>query len=249
MIGKSGLFARRKLPQISPDSISGLTAWLDASDSSRLFDSDSGGQIVAAGGHVARFEDKSGNGRHFSTLVESHRPTRQTGVKNGLDVLRFDGANNTLLSAAALSEFVSGTGSAVFIVAKASAVSGTPFVLPDTGGLHGFFGISGNSVTAFSFDGAFPVDEASVSHAATEWTVFAATHNGSTLTVRANGVGGAGAAHGTKSAMTAGLRIGRTWNQSAHFNGDVAEIITYNVALSTTDRDSVESYLQDKWAI
>ena len=33
------------------------------------------------------------------------------------------------------------------------------------------------------------------------------------------------------------------------FHGDLAELVTYNVALSAVDREAVESYLMDKWAI
>jgi hypothetical protein len=32
-------------------------------------------------------------------------------------------------------------------------------------------------------------------------------------------------------------------------SGDIGEVIIYNVALSTGDREAVESYLMTKWAI
>ena len=34
-----------------------------------------------------------------------------------------------------------------------------------------------------------------------------------------------------------------------YLNGDIAEIIIYNSALSDADRSAVESYLMTKWAI
>jgi hypothetical protein len=36
---------------------------------------------------------------------------------------------------------------------------------------------------------------------------------------------------------------------SGYLNGDIAEIIIYNSALSDTDRGLVESYLLAKWGI
>jgi hypothetical protein len=38
-------------------------------------------------------------------------------------------------------------------------------------------------------------------------------------------------------------------DQSEFLNGDIAEIIIYNTALSDTDRAAVESYLMQKWSI
>jgi hypothetical protein len=44
--------------------------------------------------------------------------------------------------------------------------------------------------------------------------------------------------------------IGARYNGSSnYFYGDICEIIAYNSALSDPDRQSVESYLNNKWAI
>jgi hypothetical protein len=70
--------------------------WLDASDSNTLYDATSGGSLVAADGTIARWEDKSGNGRHFTQSTSDLRPTRKTAIQNGKDVVRFDGADYLL---------------------------------------------------------------------------------------------------------------------------------------------------------
>jgi hypothetical protein len=75
----------------TPAAIS-TSLWLDAADSSTLFDAVSGGSLVAADGAVARWEDKSGNARHATQATLGSRPLRKTSIQNGLDVLRFNGS-------------------------------------------------------------------------------------------------------------------------------------------------------------
>jgi hypothetical protein len=79
-------------PAVTPSTITGLQLWLDAGDSSSLFDATTGGSLVAADATVARWQDKSGNGRHATQSNSALRPIKKNGVQNGLSVLRFDGA-------------------------------------------------------------------------------------------------------------------------------------------------------------
>jgi hypothetical protein len=80
-------------PTLAPGGVStGLQLWLDASDASTLYDATSGGSLVAADGGVARWEDKSGNGRHATQGTASRRPVRKAAIQGGKDVLRFDGS-------------------------------------------------------------------------------------------------------------------------------------------------------------
>ena len=51
--------------------------WLDAADPSTLFDAVSGGNNVTTGNAVARWQDKSGNGRNVTQSNASFRPTYQ----------------------------------------------------------------------------------------------------------------------------------------------------------------------------
>ena len=82
--------SRRRSVQVDPaDTSPGL--WLRA-DSDRLFDSDVGGATPANGGSVGRWEDRSGNGRHYIQSNASQRPTRQVAGYNGRDFVRCDQA-------------------------------------------------------------------------------------------------------------------------------------------------------------
>jgi hypothetical protein len=54
--------------------------WLDASDSST---------ITESGGVVSQWDDKSGNGRHFTQATVANRPTFESAVQNGLSAVKF----------------------------------------------------------------------------------------------------------------------------------------------------------------
>ena len=64
-----------------------------------------------------------------------------------------------------------------------------------------------------------------------------------------NGSGGTPLAiTGTPASGTTVMQIGTDEGGSA-LNGDIAELLFFNSALNTTDRQNVESYLNTKWAI
>lgn len=104
-----------------PKQISGLQLWLDASAAETLYDATTGGSLVAADGGVARWEDKSGNGRHATQGTSANRPARKTAIQGGKDVLRFDGSNDSLSipSSTATFKFLhDGTNCTLFFVAR-----------------------------------------------------------------------------------------------------------------------------------
>jgi hypothetical protein len=112
----------------APETISGLQLWLDAADPAVLFDATSGGSPVAAEGAVARWEDKSGNGRHATQATSGSRPLRKAAVQGGKDVLRFDGSDDFLsvASSGAAFKFLHDGDSTIFSVYKWTAPSSAP---------------------------------------------------------------------------------------------------------------------------
>jgi hypothetical protein len=85
----------------TPNLISGLQLWLDASDTSTLYDATAGGSLVTTDGSaVARWNDKSGNNRHATQATSNARPLLKTGANgiNSKTVLSFDGSNDFLTS-------------------------------------------------------------------------------------------------------------------------------------------------------
>jgi len=256
MRGKAGLFSR--FQPFSPGSLSGLTGWWDASESATLFDADTGGSAATADGEVGRIEDKSGAGRNFFQATSGNRPTRKTAVQNGLDVLRFDGTSDRMETSQAFSDFVDSTEGTVFVVCKATAVdtnSGTQpsndVVLTEAGGAHGFVMLrSDDTAAAFGFGvSPFAYTTASLTYVPGSWKVFSTLHDGTDLAFHINSGSPATGALATRNFMGSSLVLGANNNVSQFFDGDVGEVITYNVALGTADREAVETYLMSKWGI
>jgi hypothetical protein len=258
MRGKAGLFSR--FQPFSPTSLAGLTGWWDASDASTLFDDSSNGSPSTADGQVGRIEDKSGsgNGRHFTTAPSSVMPIRKISQQNGRDVVRFDGVNDLMGTSQAFSSFVDSSQGTVFVVCKATAVdtnSGTQpsndVVLTEAGGAHGFVMLrSDDTAAAFGFGvSPFAYTTASLTYVPGSWKVFSTLHDGTDLAFHINSGSPATGALATRNFMGSSLVLGANNNVSQFFDGDVGEIITYNVALSSGDRVKVETYLMNKWGI
>jgi hypothetical protein len=108
--------------------IAGLQAWFDASDTSTLFNATAGGSLVSADGAVARWQDKSGNNRHFTQATSGSRPTRKTAAQGGKDVLRFDGSDDfmSIASSTATFKFLHDGDATVFAVYRWTAPAGAP---------------------------------------------------------------------------------------------------------------------------
>jgi hypothetical protein len=250
----------------SPSSVSGLQLWLDASDASTLFTATTGGSLVAADGGVARWEDKSGNARHFTQSTSGSRPLRKTSQQNGKDTLLFDGTNDFLSGGDYLD--VNTGGITAFVVHKRNATGTTHELLTkaDNNGLGWFFRhisadklsaylqqtvadassrASANTVTASSYIVAV------MWFAAGAFQSIAYSRNGTALAM-ANAVseGGSGAQTppNTNGVMLIGAQVyaGLYYN---HANANIAEIIIYDTALSDANRSAVESYLMSKWGI
>ena len=260
MRGKAGLVSRFR--EFSPTNISGLTAWFDASDSATLFDADVGGTATPADGEVGRLQDKSGNGRHFAQGTSADRPIRKTGIKNGLDVIRFDGVSDFMQMSATMSDLIAASASTVFIVAKAATVTtdeadiyDNQTLFGDTGLWHGFFVLKDDdTASAFGHDGSSD-PTATLAYVPTNWAVFTAWHDGSNLAAAINSGAPASSSLASRSQLANTPVLGRTNDLSdlgyvaKFFDGDFGEMIIYNATLSAPQRAATEDYLATKWGI
>lgn len=79
----------------APDDVTGLTLWVDFSDSDTLFVDSVGTKVSSDGDAIKIANDKSGNDFHVSQeSVVGYRPLYKTGIKNSLSVARFDGSDD-----------------------------------------------------------------------------------------------------------------------------------------------------------
>ena len=248
-----------------PSNVTGLQLWLDASDASTLYDATSGGSLVAADGGVARWEDKSGNNRHFTQSTSSKRPARKTSQQNSLDTLLFDGSDDSLIG----SNFASGTGGlTIFSVVKRNATNAVHEIINkgvDNGGW--LFRLTDTNAPQISSYRDSTLTNSTLrgtssSVSATDYTVLAMVAGSgafNTALMFRNGTSlamSAAAEDGTNGRTPSGgsdpVRIGvQVYSGVDYFNynGNIAEIVLYDSALSDADRAAVENYLLAKWAI
>jgi hypothetical protein len=225
-------------------SIAGLQAWYDASDTSTLYDATSGGSLVAADGAVARWEDKSVNGRHATQATSGSRPIRKSNQRNGLDAILFDGTNDFL----SFESIEIPTSHSVFQVYQrlggvqsigiAGELSRYPALWFSDGVLYQISNTDFTTHgTSSASTGYFLVSTIRNATASIELR-----RNGSTVSSVTTGSGVTNAVSGEWT------YIGNRTAGNFH-SGNLCEIIIYDTALSDTNRGLVESYLMSKWGI
>jgi hypothetical protein len=220
----------------NPTSISGLQLWLDSSDSGTLFQ-DSAGVIPAIndGDPVGYWKDKSGNNRNFTQSTAANRPALKTNIQNSKNIIRFDGVN----------DFIQPSGYAlgpqpvtVFTVFK---TNGTGYHnIYDTSGSNPMMWIDGSGRIEFDITG---YTSSSVVNTATLVSYVNASSGG---IIAINGVT-ATSPYNVALSSSATTFFNRGGGQT--YKGDFYEMLIYNSALSTAQRQQVETYLNQKWGV
>ena len=234
--------------------------WLDASDSNTLYDATTSGALVGAGGAVARWEDKSGNARHVTQATLSSRPIKVEGVQGGKSVVRFDGVND-LLSTAANSPSV--TGVTIYFVSKHNSFGGSNFARLLEMGSNGYIymvnlsnAFSSQSYRGLYIAGSLLKDSASFSATTGVWRVHGISNANNSLvsqTVhRVNGAVSSGVITGDGTLTipaNVAIHIGNRSALDRAFDGDIAEILVFPTVLTNEQNIVVERYLAQKWNI
>jgi hypothetical protein len=239
-----GLSPRTLRPanNFTPRSIRGLALWLDASDSSSY--------TIATG--VSEWRDKSGNNRTFAQSTGNNQPAVTT-LSSGKTVFTFDGTNDSFTSQTSLS--LSSTHSVFAVVLPRIRKIGV--FLGGASGAELFYG-DGSSFSGSKF-GAFGI--ARVVYGGGDITtgvrqivsvVCSGSANPTNLSMWTNGVGGpvsvVTAGSDLTAAMTTPLMIG-TSSGNQFWDGQIAEILIYDNAVSNIGRGSIERWLGGKWGI
>lgn len=215
-----------------PTLIAGCQLWFQAEAITGLGDGDP----------VLTWSDGSGGGHHAAQTQASRQPTFRTGVINGRPVVRFDGTDSMSLS---LSE--ASTAHTFFFVIDLAALGG-----------HGNFLFDSQS-GRLTLDAAKNASPHHVRWRDSSWRniddgvaglqLLTWIFEGTTGEVFRNGASlGTGTYNLTSLGGTTALGSNYTGNQN-RFEGDMAEAIYYNHALAAADRQQVEQYLSNRYAI
>jgi hypothetical protein len=211
------------------------------------------------GSNAAQWDDLSGNGRHATQGTGVNQPAIVTNALNGRQVRRFDGVNDRVGgSATSFSAF------SVFVVfaanysgAPATAVFGRLFTQCGSANFEDF-SQSGHCIPLLRNNNTDTVaswanSAIRLSSAISSTPVISAViHSGSVLSKWTNGFSDGVFTHTLGNNFSSYAIGGQPLGFAAgngFFRGDIAEAIVLPYAASTTQRQQVELYLSQKYAI
>jgi len=237
-----------------PSTISGLTAWYDASDAATLYSASSGGSLVTAdAASVLRWQDKSGNSHHLINSTSGEAPVLKTSLINSRNAIRFDGTDDRLIASAL--NLTSASASTLVAVMKFRSSSG--FAIAVAFGTQGGFGAHtieknrGSSRFSFSAGSSSLGSESSIGSTApnTNTNALVSVFSSGTLTSFINNTQDATGSVVTSLSSLSGLTVGAYFASGYNADIDACEILYYNRAITSTERGDLHGYLASKWGI
>ncbi len=206
--------------------ISGLQMWLKPESLSS--------------GSISSWTDSSGLGNHATQGTGANQPTVQNSAINGYKAARFDGANDTL--GVALGADASRT---YFVVTRVNTLSDSS-VLGWGNNFGRLAAIDGSTTWKYGVNEA--TSQVNLGGTVTNWNLLTLRLNSaSSLDAYLNGDSATSFDPSNLITTATNLTIGGRGDGGAFLNGDVAEVIVFNTALSNTDRDKVLGYLSNKY--
>ena len=250
-----------------PTTIPSCSLWLDAADASSM---------TVSGTNISEWRNKS---TEFAGLFDygqsaaSSQPLLVASEVNGKPVVRFDGSDDYLKGSGSITQITPAATNdemTVFYVLKyypsVPSDSATDSVL--AWGLNSSFSYSSTKTSWIIYDhnGAsggnrifFGDNQNQFRHNSIGWTtdplIYSLTNTASAdLYITGTAVAGTTNTLPNTDAYTTDTSliyssVGYPGFAGSNFQGDIAEIIVYAKNLSTTERTTVETYLQNKWNI
>lgn len=240
----TGLWQRGLSRSFSPLSLS-PALWLDASDSTTLFQSNGGAAAAADGDPVGYWMDKSGNGRHLTQTSGTNKPLLNLLVKNGKSGISFNGTSSYFNT----TSYMHGSSITSFCVIHRPASGGRNFAFADnsSGVDYPFWWENDNK---FYVGNSSRIFISSTSNTNTGFFIVKSSYSTtSNMQIWLNGSSVSGSVSGTATSAKAWDIFGKVIPGSAFSTGKVLENIIFPSVLSATDITSMETYLNAKWAV
>jgi len=254
---------RRHRSAVSPIPTTGLSLWLKA---------DAG--VTLSGANVTAWADQSGNGFNANgNVVDGVNPTFVSNVKNGKPILRFGNNDDATILRTDVTTFGNSGEFTLFTVHQYNETGNTWATLISKGDLAteagttfeiaarfissdpatSSFGVMGYADDTYGWN--FLYQEP----ASTSWSIVCGTqsltnnsqqyHVNGSLASSSSSVAGINATN-----IAIGIGNGGSGSEPrtadyGGFKGDLGEVIFYNRAITTPERQQVEAYLNTKYAI
>ena len=218
-----------------PTDIAGCVLWLDAADVDSL---------TLQSTDVQAWGDKSGNGNDVAQPRSYRQPTYVPDAINGKAVVAFDGADG--LTSTATNLIGSGEDYTKIVVARFNDLGiANNLCGSDGANGHAFYLASGSAPVVFH-SGVFEVTSTREVVPGRPYMLVGAS-DGTTASVHVDGRHG-GSAAVTSNFVDEALQIG--WHNGGNFlDGDIAEVIVFDRALTDSERRRIEVYLGEKYAL
>ena len=247
----------------SPANLSGLSLWLR---------SDAG--VTLSASNVTAWTDQSGNGFNaIGNVVDGVNPTFVSNVKNGKPILRFGNNNDATVLRTAQTTFGNNGEFTIFTVHKYDNTNNNWAELISKGDLaseaNSQFAISPKFISsnpeASSFgvmgyaDDTYGWSFLYQEPASTSWSILCGTQSITNNSQQYHINGSLVSSSASVSAINqlnieigignGGSNLTPLQASNGGFKGDLAEVIFYNRAVTNTERQQVEAYLNTKYAI
>ena len=229
----------------SSSSISNLQLWLDASSGATT----DGTTSANDGETIQQWNDQSGNSRNAIQLTAGSRPTYKTSIFNGKSVLRFGGSHTLVTNSFLDSSF--NTALTFFIVENKA---GTDLKVSTSN--QNSIWYSGRDYRTFYATDNLSDTLGQLNAGGTTLSVESYRYDGSNKTFKFNAATNTTydteTAYGTEPAtgnigLSGALTVGALSNGTFGYDGDIAEILVYNRALTDSEKSQVEDYLMEKY--
>jgi hypothetical protein len=236
---------RQVAAAFSPADIAGLTVWLNPTGLAALNDGDS----------IASWSN-SGNASigDLAQPTAGQRPTCKHAQVNGLRVARFDG-NDFLFVSSVLGSNLMSNEVDVFAVMKQTGTQANNTTIAWDHATSNRLVVHATYSDALYFDHPnLSGGRISVAQPAgwdNAWRLLNCWRAGNVRSIAVDGsvLTTGGDSSTPNLAATTGFYVGTDLNQTLLYIGDLAELLVYKQALSSTDRSAVKAYISSKYSL
>ena len=238
--------------------VAGSALWLDATNNASVLNGS--GSQATTGQTVANWNNIAvGASGAVSQSTVANQPLYGSHTLNGKPMIYFDGSNDSLSSLTTYAN--TGTTTSLFMVVRRTLAAGNyrrlvSFVGPNSNtdwsdvGNWCFSNGQSGTVNRIERVSAWDIGTApAINTAYLAEVVF----DGSNVRMYVNGVQQGSTQTTSGNFNINRVTIGTGWTSGAatseNFQGDIGEVLVFNSALGTTDRQLIESYLTNKWLV
>lgn len=240
-------------PGKRPDAVSGLTLWLDASDPTYTFkDTACTTPVTAHDDNVRGLKNKvSGVGSNFTNTNTLSK--WKTSVQNGRSVVNCVSANVNYFTGSTLSTYIAADNATVLVVCRTSGIIDTNTgytaysIYADVADYFGLHYTTASPARFIGYNWDSNADYATTSVGQGSFHVVLVQHIGGSIKSSVDGGTKSSTASGNTGNLTNNLCIGNILGKAGSV--DIAEVVTYNSAITDADLADVITWLKWRWGI